>query len=330
MLFSDYMNNWLYGVDGYYASYRPIGKSGDFYTAVSTSKFFGGTIAKHIIERIDEGFLSPDSLICEIGAHHGYLLADIIEFLHTLRPELITTLRFGIIERFEALQQQQKNYFEDSFGDVIRLEHYRDVSEIRASSAFFIANEIFDAFACELLYQGKIARIDNNGKIVFDRDSAEAIEHAQKYKKDRGEIAIGYESFARSMAQSVSKFEFMSFDYGEMEARSDFSIRVYQDHKVYPLFDEELNLQHAYGTTDITYDVNFAHVKEAFESQGLVMVQYATQLVALIEMGILDLLAILKENVTEEIYTQELEKVKILITPSLMGERFKMIRFTQG
>jgi SAM-dependent MidA family methyltransferase len=330
MLFSNYMNDWLYGAEGYYTQYRPIGKKGDFYTAVSTSKFFGGSIANHIISRIDEGFLSPDSLICEIGAHHGYLLADIIEFLHTLRPELITTLRFGIIERFEALQQQQKNYFEDSFGDVISLEHYCDVSEIEVSSAFFIANEIFDAFACELLYQEKIARIDAEGKIVFDSDFPEAIEHAQKYKKDRGEIAVGYESFAKAMGQSVSKFEFMSFDYGDMEARSDFSIRVYQDHKVYPLFDEELNRQSAFGTTDITYDVNFAHVKDAFESQGIVMKQYATQLVALVEMGILDLLAILKENVTDEIYIQELEKVKILITPSLMGERFKMIRFTQG
>jgi SAM-dependent MidA family methyltransferase len=38
----------------------------------------------------------------------------------------------------------------------------------------------------------------------------------------------------------------------------------------------------------------------------------------------------LKERASDEIYTQELEKVKILITPSLMGERFKMIRLVQG
>jgi SAM-dependent MidA family methyltransferase len=119
----------------------------------------------------------------------------------------------------------------------------------------------------------------------------------------------------------------MSFDYGELEARSDFSIRVYQEHKVYPLFDEELDMTKAFGTTDITYDVNFAHVKEAFEAQGMTCIQYATQLVALVEMGILDLLSTLREKASDEIYIQELEKVKVLITPSLMGERFKMIRF---
>lgn len=330
MQFSQYMNDWLYGESGYYASYRPIGKKGDFYTAVSTSKFFGGSIANHIIKRLDEGFLRPDSLICEIGAHHGYLLADIIEFLHTLRPQLLQTLRFGIIERFTTLQEQQKKYFADSFGSVIQVEHYFDVSEIKATSVFFIANEIFDAFPCELLYQGNIANVNETGEIEFTLESPEALEHAQKYKKDRGEIAVGYEDFARAMSKSISKFEFMSFDYGEMEARSDFSIRVYQNHQTFPLFDERLSRSTAFGENDITYDVNFSHVKEAFRSEGVECTQYATQLVALIEMGILDLLAILKENVSDEIYTQELEKVKILITPTLMGERFKMIRFTQG
>lgn len=328
MLFSQYMHEWLYGENGYYGTYHPIGKKGDFYTAVSTSKFFGGSIAQHIIKRIDEGFLASDSLICEIGAHHGYLLADIIEFLYTLRPQLLQTLRFGIVERFDALQAQQKSYFEESFGDVIKLEHYHDVVEIDASCAFFLANEIFDAFACELFYKDKIGRVEE-GKVVFDVESAECCEHALKYKKDRGEIAVGYESFAAAMSKSVPKFEFMSFDYGELDARSDFSIRVYQEHKVYPLFDEELDMQKAFGTTDITYDVNFAHVKEAFESQGMKCVQYVTQLVALVEMGVLDLLATLKEKASDEIYIQELEKVKVLITPSLMGERFKMIRFVQ-
>jgi len=329
VLFREYMTQWLYGENGYYGHYRPIGKKGDFYTAVSTSKFFGGAIAKHILARIDEGFLASDSLICEIGAHHGYLLADIIEFLYTLRPALLQTLRFGIIERFESLQTQQKNYFHESFGEAITLEHYYDLSDVKASCAFFIANEIFDAFPCDLVYQGNIASV-TEGKIVFETPSSEAVQHAHTYHKDRGEIAIGYEAFAQTMARSVPKCEFMSFDYGELSARSDFSIRIYQEHQVTPLFEESLKLDDVFGVSDITYDVNFSHVKTAFESAGMVCTQFSTQLVALIEMGILDLLSMLKENVSEEIYLQELEKVKILITPSLMGERFKMIRFVKG
>ncbi len=323
------MNEWLYGEEGYYATYRPIGKAGDFYTAVSTSKFFGGTIAKHIIARIDEGFLHTDTLICEIGAHHGYLLADIIEFIHTLRPQLLQTLRFGIVERFAPLQEAQKNYFDESFGNAVTLEHYTDLGELDEQCAFFVANEIFDAFGCDLFYKGKTARVENH-KVVFDIDDPEMTALAEKYKQDRGEIARGYESFARSMARCSKRFEFMSFDYGELEARSDFSIRVYREHQVYPLFDEALELSEAFGKSDITYDVNFTHVKEAFAEAGVECAQYATQLVALVEMGILDLLAILKEHAGEEIYRQELDKAKVMITPNLMGERFKMVRFIKG
>ena len=74
---------------GYYTKERTIGKEGDFYTAVSTSMFFGGSIAKRLISTIESGFLSSSSYVVEIGAHKGYLLADMIQFIYTLKPELL-------------------------------------------------------------------------------------------------------------------------------------------------------------------------------------------------------------------------------------------------
>ncbi len=326
MKFSEYMNEWLYGEHGYYATYKNIGKSGDFYTAVSTSKFFGGTIAKHIIALVDEGFLAKDGVVCEIGAHHGYFLADICEFIYTLRPELLNTLEFVIIERFEDLQKHQKEYFRESFGDVVSLTHYKSLSELQCENAFFIANEIFDAFACELYFKGKTARVDGH-TIEFDVQNDWVEEKAQKYFKDRGEIALGYEEFAKEMAQSAKTFEFMTFDYGEMQARPDFSLRIYTKHEVIPFFDENIKREELFAKSDITYDVTFAHVKDAYEEAGVDFVELKAQMVALVDMGILDLLEILKKNVEEKIYKQELEKVKMLILPDFLGERFKMMKF---
>lgn len=326
MKFSEYMAWWLYGENGYYATYKNIGKSGDFYTSVSTSKFFGGSVAKHIISLVDEGFLAKDGVICEIGAHHGYFLADVIEFIYTLRPKLLDTLKFVIIERFETLQEFQRNYFQESFGDVISLTHYKYLSELQCENAFFIANEIFDAFPCELYYKGKSARVDGH-KIEFDVDDEWVDEKAKKYHKDRGEIAVGYEDFASEMSLSCPKFEFMSFDYGEMQARPDFSLRIYSKHEVIPFFDENIKRDELFAKSDITYDVTFAHVKDAFEEAGVEFVELKAQMVALIDMGILELLEILKENVEDKIYKQELEKVKMLIMPDFLGERFKMIKF---
>ena len=326
--FSEYMTSWLYGEDGYYATYKNIGKSGDFYTAVSTSKFFGGTIAKHIISLVDEGFLNKDSVICEIGAHHGYFLADVVEFIYTLKPELLGTLKFVIIERFDDLQKHQNKYFEESFGDVVSLTHYKSLSELKCENAFFIANEIFDAFPCELYFKGKTARVDGQ-TIEFDVDDVWVDEKAKKYFKDRGEIAIGYESFAKEMATSAKQFEFMSFDYGEMSARPDFSLRIYEKHEVIPFFDENIKREELFAKSDITYDVTFAHVKDAYEEAGVTFIELKAQMVALVDMGILELLEILKENADEKIYKQELEKAKMLIMPNFLGERFKMIRFRQ-
>ena len=320
------MSDWLYGEQGYYATYKEIGKGGDFYTAVSTSKFFGGTIAKHIVSLVDEGFLAEDGVVCEIGAHHGYFLADVCEFIYTLRPKLLESLTFVIIERFDALQKQQKEYFYDSFGDVVQLQHYKSLQELHCKNAFFIANEIFDAFPCELYFKGKTAQISQH-KVAFDVENEWVDEQAKKYHKDRGEIALGYEEFAKEMAASCEKFEFMSFDYGEMQARPDFSLRVYTKHEVVPFFDENVNLEELFGNADITYDVTFAHVKDAYEEAGVEFIELQAQMRALVDMGILELLEMLKENVEEKIYKQELEKAKMLILPNFLGERFKMIRF---
>lgn len=326
MTFSEYMGEWLYGKTGYYASYKNIGKHGDFYTAVSTSKFFGGSVAKHIVSLVDEGFLEENAVICEIGAHHGYFLADVCEFIFTLRPKLLESLQFVIIERFDDLQKHQKNYFEESFGNVVSLTHYKSLSELQCKNAFFVANEIFDAFPCELYFKGKTARVDGHN-VEFDVDNAWVDEQAKKYHKDRGEIAVGYEEFALEMANACDKFEFVSFDYGEMQARPDFSLRVYSNHDVIPFFDENIKRDELFAKSDITYDVTFEHVKDAYVEAGISFVELKAQMVALVDMGILELLEMLKEHADEKIYKQELEKVKMLIMPNFLGERFKMIKF---
>ncbi|MEN4052459.1 MULTISPECIES: SAM-dependent methyltransferase [Sulfurimonas] len=331
MKFSEYMTEWLYGEDGYYTTYKNIGKEGDFYTAVSTSKFFGGTIAKHIIALVDEGFLQPDATICEIGAHHGYFLADVCEFLYTLRPALLSSFNFVIIERFDDLQRQQREYFAESFGDVVKLTHYKSLREMHVENAFFIANEIFDAFPCELYFKGDVARVEDH-EVIFDQKDDWVEQKAKKYHKDRGEIAVGYEEFAREMAGAAEQFEFMSFDYGEMQARPDFSLRVYTKHKVLPFFLPEDNedyipREQLFKKSDITYDVTFEHVKDAYIEAGVDFVEFKAQMVALVDMGLLELLEMLQKNADEKIYKQELEKAKILIMPNFLGERFKMIRF---
>ena len=328
--FSDYFNDWLYGENAYYSTYKQIGKDGDFFTSVSTSSFFGGSIAKKIISSIEDGFLPKNTTILEIGAHHGYLLADIIQFIYTLNPELLKTLNFAIVERFPNLQEQQKKYLFNSFGNIIKLTHYNDISEVKLENAYILANEIFDAFPCDLVYTNEKGILQqayvSNHQIKFvDCNNENIINHCKKYSITKGEVTLSYKDFASTLCKNITHFEFLTFDYGDRFPRNDFSTRIYEKHSVYPIFEENLSLKNLFKNSDITYDVHFNYLKDCFLHCNISNIKFNTQLKSLVEFGILDLLEILKSNVDETTYLKQTQKVKILLEPTGMGDRFKTL-----
>ena len=326
MQFSAYMQAWLYGKEGYYKNFKAIGKSGDFYTAVSTSSFFGASIANYFYGLLKEGKADRNGWLIEIGAHQGYLLCDMIQWLYTCDPTLVQTLKFGIVERQSEVQKSQLKYIEERFGSDVQIRHFDDISDVEVEYAFVVANEIFDAFPCELLKDEKIALV-NNHDIEWENASQETLLWAKKHYLTQGEIAVGYEEFAKQMAHGIQQCDFVSFDYGEKYVRNDFSIRVYRNHETYPLFDEALVLSESYKKDDITYDVNFAHVHESFSEAGFEEIVYETQARALIRFGIIEILEAFSKQTSQANYVREADKIKTLISPTMMGDRFKMVHF---
>jgi len=327
MHFSTYMTEWLYGEDGYYKNFKAIGKSGDFYTAVSTSSFFGASIANYFYGLLKEGKADKNGWLIEIGAHQGYLLCDMIQWLYTCDPTLVKTLKFGIVERQPEVQKVQLAYIKERFGDDITITHFDDIADVEVEYAFVVANEIFDAFPCELIKDEKIAIIHEDHTIEWKGASTSMLEWAKTHRLAQGEIAVGYDLFAKAMAKGIEKCDFVSFDYGEKYVRNDFSIRVYRKHETFPLFDEELILADSYKKDDITYDVNFEHVSESFEKVGFKESAYETQARALIRFGLIEILEEFAKQTTQEKYVREADKIKTLISPTMMGDRFKMIHF---
>ena len=326
MYFSDYMNAWLYGEKGYYTQFKAIGKSGDFYTAVSTSRFFGASIANHFFTMLQSGEADRNGWLIEVGAHQGYLLCDMIQWLYTCDATLTGTLKFGIVERQPEVRKAQKAYIKARFGEDVTITHFSDLSEVKAEYACVVANEIFDAFPCELLKDEQIAVVEAH-QIVWKPAPEEILKWAEGHYLKQGEIAVGYDAFAKAMAAGIQRCDFITFDYGEKYVRNDFSIRVYRMHETFPLFDETVVLSASFQREDITYDVNFKQVSEAFESAGFHEVAYETQARALIRFGLIEILEKFSKQTTRERYLREADKVKTLIAPTMMGDRFKMIHF---
>ena len=326
MQFSAYMNEWLYGEEGYYKKFKDIGKGGDFYTAVSTSSFFGASIANYFYSLLKEEKVDKNGWLIEIGAHQGYLLCDMIQWLYTCDPTLVETLKFGIVERQPEVQKAQLAYIQERFGDDVQVTPFNDISEVEAAYAFGSVRYSNRTVSDRFLKDEKIALVKED-QIVWEEAPDEMLKWAKKHHLNQGEVAVGYETFAKEMASGIKKCDFVTFDYGEKYVRNDFSIRIYRSHETFPLFDEALSLSQSYKKDDITYDVNFGHVSEAFLGAGFTEMFYETQARALIRFGLIDILEQFGKQTTQERYAREADKVKTLISPTMMGDRFKLIHF---
>jgi len=322
MLFSEYMNRWLYDEGGYYSQKREIGKDGDFYTSVSSSRYFGGTIGYYLYSLIKNNRLPRDSVVCEIGAHKGYLLADLIQFVYTFDSSLLSTLKFVIVEPFLENRKMQKEYFQESFGDAVVLHHVGSLQELDEKSGFVVANELLDAFVCELYDDGKVAHIED-GELLWKEADSFYVEMAKELEISKGELPIGYRDFFKDLTKAFKKLEFVTFDYGEYKAQERFTLRTYLEHQTKPF--EEIDFSKDFKISDITYDVPFKFTKDLGKEFGLEG-EYSTQVKALLEMGILEILEILEKNVSHEEYLKEVSTVKTLIDPTILGERFKALR----
>ena len=254
-------------------------------------------------------------------------MGDMIRWLYSLDETLLNSMKFIIVERQDLVVRAQKEYFAKNFGDAVNIDYVKSLKDLNLDEAFFVSNEIFDAFACELYKDGKIADV-NNFNIEWQDAALSQIEFAKGHNLKTGEIAVGYEEFAKDIVNSAKRFEFLSFDYGEKYVRNDFSARVYTRHSTLPIFDEYLKLQEHYKKSDITYDVNFNHVIDSFVEAGAKLEVYETQARALVRFGITDILEQYHKVATKANYMAQVDRVKTLIAPTIMGDRFKLVHFS--
>ncbi|MDO7252734.1 SAM-dependent methyltransferase [Helicobacter cappadocius] len=327
--FSSYMNEWLYGNNGYYRA-AMIGKNGDFYTSVSVSKFFGGSIAQYIVKLLEQEKLSLPLKIIEIGADKAHLIGDVAEFLSSISIGVIEECEFATIEPLSELAKMQKEAFLYRVGHQLKIyEKIQDLILNKNESVFVFSNEVFDSFVCEVINESKMIYIDNH-KVLW-RDISPQIKHlAKQYEIIKGEIPVKLEEFVFSLVNVLNKskkWEFLSFDYGYWEARNDINLRTYQKHQVENFLEISDRLENFYQKSDITYDVNFSLLDRIFTKNGAKKIFYTSQAKAMIEMGILELLEKFSENVDYSIYLREVGKIKPLISPMGLGERFQCISF---
>lgn len=325
--FARYMALVLYTpVLGYYSGgATKLGQSGDFTTAPEITSLFGTTLARIVVNVMQQ--TSP--LIYEFGAGTGKLAKDILDALKD-KNQLPDT--YYIIELSGQLKAQQQRLLAD-YPMVKWLDQLPDKIE-----GCVIGNEVLDAMPVQLVVkteQGWMERgvVFKNNQFMFEdrplaSPSVEAI-------PDADNLPLGYvtelhqeeQQFIQTIAQLCLAGKggaALWIDYG-------FPAHEYYvaDRHMGTLMCHYRHFAHADpfylpGLQDVTAHVNFTLMAHTAFEQGLDILWYGNQASFLLGAGISDeLLELGPEN--SKVYLPASRAVQKLLSPAEMGELFKVL-----
>ncbi|WP_163532371.1 SAM-dependent methyltransferase [Helicobacter suis] len=320
--FSQCMQEWLYGENGYYR-HALIGMQGDFYTAVNSSAFFGGTLAFYLLSLLENGRLSLPLSVVEIGAGEGRLLSDVVGFLKDLSQGVLEHMRFISVEPLDSLAILQKERLAKRGVDLKCVAYLEDLN--LSASVFIYCNELWDSFPCEVIDNSKKLYISHFKPTWQNLSSKQMHQIKAFYPTIKSDCLPLWEDYITNLCNQLrgKKWIMVSFDYGQYGGYGGISLRGYTKHQVLSFEDILDNLQGYYQQIDLTYDVDFKLLETLFLAQGAHTLFYGTQSATLLKMGLASLLELFHASAPFTTYQREIIKARVLISPEGFGERFK-------
>jgi SAM-dependent MidA family methyltransferase len=335
--FSRYMELALYapGLGYYTAGARKFGSEGDFITAPEISPMFARCFALQAVQVMD----AVGGDILELGPGSGLFAADLFGELKSVgkAPE-----RYRLLEVSPELRSRQRALIAQRYPeDLGRFEWIDTLPE--GIRGMVIANEVLDVVPFDIVHRDRDAGLLERGVVVTEagfawddvplaagelKRRAEAVVPPGDYAYTT-EISLAAEGLVRTISASLEAGLAIFIDYGFSERefyhpqRSGGTLRCHYRHRFHgdPFFMP--------GLQDITAHVDFTALARAAEQGGSEVYGYTTQAYFLISCG----LAVL---VSSGDPTATLSRLKAtsavhrLISPSEMGELFKVMGFGKG
>ena len=334
--FSRYMELALYapGMGYYTAGARKFGHEGDFITAPEISPMFARCFALQAVQVLD----TVGGDILELGPGSGVFAADLYAELKSLGK---APGRYRLLEVSPDLRERQKRLIAERFpADLDRFEWIDALPD--TIRGMVIGNEVLDVVPFDIVHRHR-GDVLERGVIVTEagfawddvalpagelKRRAEAVIPPGDYAYTT-EISLAAEALVRTISASLEAGLAIFIDYGFSERefyhpqRSGGTLRCHYRHRFHgdPFFMP--------GLQDITAHVDFTALSRAAEQGGSEVYGYTTQAYFLISCG----LAVL---VSSGDPTATLSKLKAtsavhrLISPSEMGELFKVLVFGKG
>lgn len=317
---------------GYYAAgSRKFGAAGDFITAPEMTPLFGQTVAHQVAQILE---LTGGGIL-ELGAGSGALAVDMLEELQRLG---CMPVRYSIFEPSPELAQRQQQRVHRSLPAVFDRVEWADTLPERFVGVV-IGNEVLDALPVHILAwreQGLFERgvaVQGDALVWEERPASEALramaEPITVTAPYVSEISPAAADMVSHLGDRIECGAALFIDYGFPRAeyyhpqRSSGTMMCHYRHHVH---DNPFFLP---GLQDVTSHVDFTAVAEAGSDAGCQLAGYTTLAQFLLNCGITELLA---RTPAEEAsaYLPRAAPVQKLLSPSEMGELFKVIALSRG
>lgn len=336
--FDRFMEMALYqpGLGYYAAGSAKIGSAGDFVTAPEVSFIFSHCVARQCMQVLT----STGGSILEFGAGSGIMAANILDYLdkHNALPE-----HYFILDLSPDLKQRQQQTLLQNVPDLLSRVVWLDEMPQKFCGVV-LANEVLDAMPVSLFKKHNDEILEQHVAV-----NAEQLElcwlaanknlqtAVRQIEQDNGAFADGYVSevnmrlagWLAALSAAMQTGMVLLIDYGytckeyyHAERHMGTLICHYQ-HRAH---DDPLKLV---GLQDITANVDFTAVANSAQAAGFDIAGFTPQANFLMATGIEELLAPYLASQPDE-FMQLSQAVKVLMLPSQMGERFKVMGLSKG
>jgi SAM-dependent MidA family methyltransferase len=304
--------------------------SGDFVTAPQLTPLFGHTLARQVLEVLQQ---SASADILEFGAGSGALAHSVLSALDSQG----FTANYFILEVSADLRLRQQQLLAPWGKRVVWLE--------RTPAHFtgcILANEVLDAMPVELfawsendeqvLQRGVVS--EGEGFQYQDRPAPTALEQAVRSRMPylpgyRSEINLQAEAWVRDLVTWLTKGAALVIDYGFPRheffhpQRQRGTLMCHIQHRAH----DDVFL--APGLQDITAHVDFTAIADTAFAAGLEVLGYTSQARFLLNSGLPDLLNTLDQTDAKTL-AQTHGAVQKLLSEAEMGELFKVMALSRG